>query len=214
MRTVELHAFSFELEKLAMQPITQMGGLRASAAKLMKPRPTVLPKPGGFGIRTSLTKKAAGVVPPYRMPQHTQSPRPVAPDEPDKTRALNGKNYPRMDRAAWKQFAKDALPLAAGGALGYGVGRTLGDMYAREAVDGMRRGAPPGWMKSIPIGMAIAGVAAGYTSKKLHQLTLKRALGASAREKQAVAPAPQSRGIPRKKPTDPWRYDPRAAGWL
>ena len=183
-----------------MQPITAVGGLRASAAKLMKPRPMKPPTPGSFGIRTSLTKKAA-------------------PD-PTKSRDIYGKEYERMDKAKWKQFAKDALPMAAGGAVGYGAGRMLGNMFAREAYEGSVRGAPPGWMKSIPIGMAIAGVATGYTTKKLHQHVRERGRAASRRADEArgktagAEPPPQSRRIPRRKPTDPWRYDPRPADML
>lgn len=36
--------------------------------------------------------------------------------------------------------------------------------------------------------------------------------GAGQLKQSGVEPAPQSRGIPKKKPSDPWRYDPRPAG--
>ena len=112
----------------------------------------------------------------------------------------------RMDRDRWKQTAKD-LPIAILGAgLGYGVGKTVGQHLKQN---------PSRLTKALPAALAIGGAAATFGTQKLRRHMRERRDEASRRgqaKRAGVEPAPQSRRIPRKKPTDPWRYDPRPAG--
>lgn len=183
MDLLALQTFGSELEKQALEPVTQVGSLRSAPKQLKPAKPPTppAPKPGQFGIRTSLTKSSAE----EREP---------------------------MDAAKWKQTAKDALPLIVGGGVGYGLGRTAGRSLARQAAEGIARGKPPGWVKHLPAILTAGGAVAGFGMHQLRKKLKERREEAS--KKAGVAPPVQSRGIPKRKPSDPWRYESRPAGGL
>lgn len=146
------------------------------------------------------------------------------------------RQYEAMESGKWKRTLID-MPLVMGStALGWTIGKTIAD-YASEAA--ARRGArvPAGAAQYVPLAAGLLSSTAAYALGRSHDYMRERRfdaahqhkleeekkrqkrfkamedrMGVSLPEKTSgVEPAPQSRRIPRKKPTDPWRYDPRPA---
>jgi hypothetical protein len=117
--------------------------------------------------------------------------------------------YEKMDREKWKQTAIDLPLVILAGGIGHGVGKTISDyMGQRLAQKGVQ--INPMARSAVPLAMTAAGAAGGYLFGRARESMRQRREDAS--KKAGVEPAPQSRSIPRKKPSDPWRYDPRPAG--
>lgn len=187
MRLEDLQLLRQELEKGAA---LQSGMLQRASAQLMKaPKPAMPKPPGTFGIRDAM--KSAAFVP---------SPDPARPE--------------RMTPAKWKQTAKD-LPLIIGASgLGWGLGKTIGDLAGEHLA---RHGVPPNpaAAKYAPLVGSVLASGASYALGRSRGIQAERrdAAEAKSREKKSgVEPAPQSQRIPKKKWSDPWRYDPRAPG--
>lgn len=124
--------------------------------------------------------------------------------------------YEKMDAAKWKQTAKDLPVVIAAQGVGWGIGKTLADKYEQRA---LRSGGPaPKWVRHAPaIAGALNSVGAYALGRSRAELKERREAASAAAKKAKVAgvsPAPQSRGLPKKKPSDPWRYDPRPAAML
>lgn len=121
--------------------------------------------------------------------------------------------YETMDAGKWKQTAKDLPLVIAAGGIGHGLGKTIGEQIGEAMI---RRGvkvspAAKAWAPLVLGGVSAAG---GYMFGQSRARMRERREQASTAKAAGVEPAPQSRGIPRKKPSDPWRYDPRPAGEL
>lgn len=123
--------------------------------------------------------------------------------------------YEQMSPAKWKRAIPDTLASVAGMGIGYGVSRTLMDRLGeRYAQEGRKL---PGLAKYVPLIGAVGSGAVGYGMSRTRSLLKKRreeaeaAAQAEKEKKSGVEPAPQSRAIPKKKPTDPWNYDPNPA---
>lgn len=174
-----------------MQPLIRPGALRRASAKLMghdlRTVTPKTPKPGSFGIATKTSSKGYG-------PQPHQ--------------------YETMDRAKWKQTAKDLPLVALAGGAGYGVGKTIGDAIGEAMATRGVKASPMVRALAPMIGSGLTA-AGGYLFGQTRAQMRQRREEASQKAKSAgVAPAPQSRRIPRKKPSDPWKYDPRPAGGI
>lgn len=123
--------------------------------------------------------------------------------------------YEQMSPAKWKRAIPDTLASVAGMGIGYGVSRTLMDRLGeRYAQEGRKL---PGLAKYVPLIGTVGSGAVGYGMSRTRSLLKKRreeaeaAAQAEKEKKSGVEPAPQSRAIPKKKPTDPWNYDPNPA---
>ncbi len=117
----------------------------------------------------------------------------------------------RMSPAGWKQTAID-LPLVIGASgLGYGIGKTIADSVGESAARrAVQTGVKPKWVKHAPLAASVLSSIGAYALGRTRAKLKERR--AAAEKRAGVGPAPQSRGIPRKKPSDPWRYDHRPAG--
>jgi hypothetical protein len=114
------------------------------------------------------------------------------------------KTSEKLEGPAFWQAARD-LPVVVGAA---GVGFALGKEVARLAPGLRDRRTATG--AAVALG---AGIAAAYAHRKVRARLKERREAAQAKQ-AGVAPAPQSRSIPRRKPSDPWQYDPRPASWI
>jgi hypothetical protein len=115
-----------------------------------------------------------------------------------------------MSKEKWKQTLLD-VPLVIGAAgLGYGLGRTAADYIGTNAA--AKGKSVPGAAKFVPFGLQVGGALTAYGLGRMRGMLAERRNAAEASAKQAgVEPAPQAAGIPKKKPSDPWNYDPRPA---
>ncbi len=191
MKTAELQGFLDTVTKgAAMQPLVQPGSLRRATAKLM-----------GHDMRTvSDTIPRAPKAGTFGIKTSTAG---VGQPPPQ---------YEEMDREKWKQTAKDLPLVVLAGAAGFGVGKTIGDAIGESlATRGVKAGP---WARSIaPLVATGLSTGGAYMFGQTRERMRHRRQQAS--EKAAgVAPAPQSRAATPRKPSDPWKYDPRPAGEL
>ncbi len=120
-------------------------------------------------------------------------------------------SYETMSPAKWKQTAKDMPVVIGATGVGWGIGKTIADVAGEKMfAKAMRTGKKPAFLKHAPL---VTGALSGLGTYAMMRTREEMKNRREAAEKQAgVPPAPQSRKIPRKKPSDPWRYDPRPAG--
>jgi len=159
------------------------GGPRAAMPKV----PTV-PRVGSFGIST-VTKTSSST-----------------------SKSTSGE-HEGMTRAKWVQTAKDLPLVIAATGVGHGVGKTVGDAIIKNQLKHDR--PPPKWMKHAPLASSVLSSVGSYALGRSRAIQKERREEAEARARSklsGVEPAPQSRRIPRKEWSDPWRYDPRPAG--
>ena len=128
--------------------------------------------------------------------------------------------YEQMSGAKWKRAIPDTLASVAGMGIGYGVSRTALDIIGeRMAAQGKQL---PGFAKYVPLIGTVGSGLAGFGMSRTRGLMKERRAQAQAEadakaalraepKTAGVEPAPQARSIPRKKPTDPWNYDPNPA---
>lgn len=76
-----------------------------------------------------------------------------------------------LSSAGWRRAAKD-IPIAAlASGAGYGVGRTLAELWGERTV---QKGQQPAWIKHLPIGLGIIGMAGGFASSRAREIMKKR----------------------------------------
>lgn len=122
------------------------------------------------------------------------------------TVSTTGRDHEEMSPAKWKQTAKD-LPVAIGAsALGWGIGKTLGDVVLQQNPDLLAKSRKYGPV----IGSALGGLGSYAYGKR--QGILRERREQAHRQKQSAAP--QSRKVPRARRKDPWRYNDRGAFFL
>lgn len=235
----ELQAFFSEMTKMAgIKPLLRPGKSTITAQPMKMPTMPKIPqpmKPGTFGVG-DYTKSASindviGSIPTMAPGNLHERGKLVLPGDQD---------YEHMTPAKWRRTLIDVPAVVGASALGYGLARTGADMYGEHLT---RTGKVPGWVKHTPAiaaGLTSLGAyALGRQSEILKERRIeaeddfqaaqraRRAKLLAKKEgrpppkqpagglvkKAGIPPAPQSRLIPKKKPSDPWKYDPRETGW-
>lgn len=113
---------------------------------------------------------------------------------------IGGASYPIISAAG--EAAKGLTAHSGSGKLRAAGAAARAVLKGPEVAKSVTRGAMGGGV----IQAVREGVELGRAKKTVRQFIDERTKGSG------VEPAPQSAGIPRRRPHEPWRYDPRPAG--